>query len=162
MVVRSFGKQFAGATQLLPTGLSEDQNAAALEAFCKAYATMYFQIDQTPKLPKDTFRWQQFRQPTKNLLTALCNSLVQMMPPGFSLQKCVPRRVLIPRGNQSDRFRLDEAEKKMLRLEDWTRDCSLHFCWNYSTQTSWLDFPEKEPELVKLCFSADEGTEDWG
>ena len=158
-VYRAFGRQFAGATQLLPTGaISEDQRKEALQRFADAVKLMNTGRGKVPQLPKGTFAWKEFRQPTKNLLMAVGNAICQAMPVGWNLTKCVPARCLIPRGNQADRFPLDDLEKNMLGLGSWADDCNLHFVYNFKSQTSYLDFNDDTGHF-KLCFSADEGTE---
>eukprot|EP00435_Cladocopium_sp_Y103_P061586 s902_g23.t1 len=158
VVFRAFGRQFAGATQLLPTGLTEEQKQKALEAFNKAVKVMYSQSGKVPALPQGTFAWKEFRVPTKNLLMAISNCLIASMPDGFNLQKCVPSRPLVPRSSQADRIELDNLEKESMGLGPWAKDCKLHFVYNFASQTRYLDFME-DYSHYKLCFSADEGTE---
>lgn len=152
------GKQFAGATQLLPIGISDDEAAGALKAFCNALQKMYSQNGDIPKLPADSFRWKEFRTPTKNLLVAVSNALIQAMPEGFNLQKCIPSRLLVPRSTQGERIPLDQSEKAVLGLGEWPADMTLHFVYNFSSQSQWLDF-QIDNTFTKLCFAADEGTE---
>ena len=130
----------------------------ALEAFCNALKVMYSKNGPTPKLPSGSFQWKEFRTPTKNMLMAVCNALMQAMPEGFNLQKCIPPRLLKPRCNQSERIPLTQCEKAPLGLTSFPDDCLLHFNWNYSSQSGWLDFLE-DNSFYKLCFTADEGTE---
>ena len=160
VVFRSIGKQFSGATQLLPTGLSAEQSQKALQAFCQAFKTMYCQSGQVPSIPqKIDFGWKEFRVPTKNMLMGISNALVQIMPPDFTLQKCIPPVCLVPRATQADRLLLTDDEKTMLGLGPWAKDCDLYFVYNYASQTCFVDFIE-DNDFYKLCFSADEGTED--
>lgn len=161
VVFRTFGCQFAGATQLLPTGLTEDQKQQALEAFNKAVKVMYSHHGKVPALPQGSFAWKEFRVPTKNLLAAVSNCLAASMPEGFNLQKCVPSRPLLPRSSQADRIALEDLEKESMGLGAWAKDCNLYFAYNFASQTRYLDFLEDNSHY-KLCFSADEGTEELG
>lgn len=159
MVFRSNGKQFAGPTQLLPCGnVTEDQAKEALQAFSNAVKLMYTSSGSVPELPQKSFAWKHFRVPTKNLLMAFSNALVQSMPPGWNLQKAVPSRLLAPRGSQADRFVLQKCEKESLGLPEWTQEAKLHFIYDFANQTRLLDFQDDSSHF-KLCFAADEGTE---
>eukprot|EP00438_Fugacium_kawagutii_P022760 Skav225362 [mRNA] locus=scaffold3158:96642:102674:+ [translate_table: standard] len=143
IVFRSNGKQFAGPTQLLPCGnVTEDQAKQAMQAFSEAVKLMYSSTGSMPQLPAKTFAWKHFRVPTKNLLLAFSNALVQSMPPGWNLQKAVPARLLAPRGSQADRLVLQQCEKESLRLPEWTKEAKLHFTYDFSNQTRLLDFQD--------------------
>ena len=164
VVFRAFGRQFAGATQLLPVGLKEDQRKDATKAFAEALKVMYTQNGETPKLPQGTFKWKEFRTPTKNLLMAISNSIMQAMPAGFNMSKCIPSRPLVPRGNQGERILLEPAEKRSLGLdeEEWPDDMNLHFVWNFDAQSGYPDYIDDSKSHFKLAFAADEGTEACG
>lgn len=151
---------FAGATQLMPLNISKEQADEALATFAAAVKSQFSSAaGKTPKLPDSSFKWREYRTPTKNLLTAVANSLQVAMPEGFSFNSCVPPRLLLPRTRKADRLELLPDERRMLGYGDWPSDVKLSFIYNYESQTRWVDFIEDRDSFFKMSFSADEGTE---
>lgn len=166
MILRAGNTQWAGATQILPTGLSQEQGRLALENFSKAFQLQFkkwgSEDDSKPvALPKDIFKWKEFRTPTKNLLIAIANSLQVTLPTGWSFSDCVPTQLLVPRTSDGERVLMIPAEKKALGLESWCEDMDLRFVYNSDATTRWPDFYMDHDNFYRLCFSADEGTEAW-
>lgn len=159
MVFRSNGVQFAGATQLLPHGLCEEQATSALQSFSKAAKAQMESHGGPAKIPSGSFAWKEFRTKTKNTLMALVNCLQVILPPGFSLRNCCPEKSLVPRTKDAERFLLLPQEKQALGLSDWPDDAQLHFVYHFGQQTRWLDFIPSTNSMYKLCFAADEGSE---
>ena len=161
MVFRTLGMQFAGATQLLPHGICQEQAAQAMQTFAQA-AKAQLQADGGPaKIPSKSFAWKEYRTKTKNVLVALGNCLQQALPEGFTFQSCCPTNRLLPRTGQAERFKILPQEKQALGLTDFPEDTELHFIYNFQDNGKWLDFIGKSDteSLYKLCFSSDEGTE---
>lgn len=154
-----FGKQFAGATQLLPNSISGEEADKALEAFNAALRLQFTQNGATPKLPKDMFKFKEYRQSTKHLLMAVGNALQQAMPSGWSFQSCKPWQPLVPRSLSTDRIPLLPEEKAFLGLDHLPDDILLHYIHHYGTNERWLDFVTDDA-FYKLSFAADEGTEE--
>ncbi|CAK9112534.1 Uncharacterized protein SCF082_LOCUS52168, partial [Durusdinium trenchii] len=159
VVFRSNGVQFAGATQLLPHGLCEEQATSALQSFSKAAKAQMESHGGPAKIPSGSFAWKEFRTKTKNTLMALVNCLQVILPPGFSLRNCCPEKSLVPRTKDAERFLLLPQEKQALGLSDWPDDAQLHFVYHFGQQTRWLDFIPSTNSMYKLCFAADEGSE---
>lgn len=142
---------------MLPTKMDSEQAAAALEAFANAYKKQFTLDGSVPKLPAGSFKWKEFRTPTKNLLVALTNAIQVAMPEGWTLQDCKPRPVLIPRGSQADRVALLNREKQALGLPEETYDMVMKFVYNFSSQSRWPDYTEES--CYRLSMALDEGTE---
>ncbi|CAK9062430.1 unnamed protein product [Durusdinium trenchii] len=159
VIFRACGKQFAGATQLLPSGLGVDESACAMERFAEAAKVQMGQTAGPVKLPCKSFDWREFRLPTKQLLMAVANALQVSLHNGFSFKSCRPRTLLVPRSHEADRFALLDTEKQALGLGKWPADAKLSFVYHYGTQRRWLDFMPHDDQPYKLIFSADEGTE---
>jgi len=155
MVYRCGDIQFAGATQLLPQGLSKEQSEACLKAFGNAIAGKLPTPGVTKKLPQGTFAWKEFRTSSKNLLGGIANSLRVALPQGWNLQSCCPQPALVPRGQHSDRIAMINQEKELLGLDP---DMEYFWCYNYNNGTRWPDYYGNE-DHYKLVFAADEGTE---
>ena len=155
MVIRLDGAQFALPTQWLPSGLVGEQKSLALASFAKAVERG---VDAKKPLPNNTFDWRDFRQKTKHTLMAVANSLVNSMPDGWTLKRCVPSNLLMPAGITTDRIEMVDEEKVMLNVPKDLRKYKLHFVYDYKTQTRRTDFYSSE-SFQKLVFSADEGTE---
>ena len=158
VIMRIDGYQFAGPTQLLPYGASKQQAAEALQslrAFLDGKVPEYKQSAQEV-LQSPDFKWLDFRQSTKTLLTGLANALHNVMPTGWSLRSCIPRTVLMPCPIAGTRFKLTETEKCAMNLPV---DLDLHCIFDHKTAARSCDFNLKDPDLFRLCFSADEGTE---
>lgn len=155
MVIRLDGMQFALPTQWLPSGLVGEQKSLALASFAKAVEKG---VDAKKPLPKTTFDWRNFRQKTKRTLMAVANSLVNALPDGWTLKKCVPPNLLLPAGITTDRVEMLDEEKQMLNIPEDLRQYKLHFVYDYKKQLRTPDFYSNE-SFQKLVFSADEGTE---
>ena len=153
LIFRCGAFQFAGATQLLPQGLSKEQTDLALKAFAGAMAGKI--PEQGHKLPDGTFSWQEYRVATKNLLMGIANGLRMALPTGWNLSHCCPSNALIPRSMSSDRLPLLKEEKEMLGLN---QNMEFFSCYNFSNSARWPDYYQSE-DHYKLCFAADEGTE---
>ena len=159
MVFRNGSTQFAGATQLLPTKMCQEQADLALSSFAEAFKLQFTQQGGRPSLPSSCFQWKEFRTSTKNLLTSVVNCLQQALPNGWTLECCKPPRLLLPRTSQGDRIALLESEKQALGLPPETADRNMHFVYHFGESTSWPDFVEHPGSFYKLCLAADEGTE---
>ncbi len=154
LIFRCGAFHFAGATQLLPQGLSKEQSELALKAFAGA---MSGKIPEqgNHKVPTGSFAWQEYRVATKNLLMGIANGLGMAMPAGWNLSNCCPSNLLIPRSMSSDRLPMLKEEKEMLGLET---NMEYFTCYNFSSHARWPDYYQSE-DHYKLCFAADEGTE---
>lgn len=154
LIFRCGAFQFAGATQLLPQGLSKEQSESALKAFAGA---MDGKIPEqgNHKLPQGSFAWQEYRVATKTLLMGIANGLRMAMPSGWNLSNCCPSNVLIPRSINTDRLPMLKEEKMMHGLDP---DMEYFTCYNFASHARWGDYYNSE-DHYKLCFAADEGTE---
>lgn len=154
MVMRHNGVQYALATQSLPLGLHGEQKEAAVRSFASEVHGGHIQRP----LRKGTFKWREFRQPTKNVLMAMVNGLQQALPDSWSLKDCQPQNLLVPRGVHSERFTLEKEEKQALGLPRSFEKMSLKYHWDFERRVATPDFYVNEHHW-KLVFAADEGTE---
>lgn len=142
----------------MPCSISPEEEQQALEAFNEALRNQWTQTGSTPVLPKELFRWKEFRSSTKSLLLAVGNCLQQALPAGWSFSSCKPPKLLVPRSLQTDRLKLLPMEVNYLDLKNIPKDANLHYIHHYGTNERWLDFNDDD-SYYKLVFSADEGTE---
>ena len=159
MVFRMDGLHFSGATQILPSNtctLEEARSAAAALASAVSGCLPQDAL-QKVSLPQDTFRFKEYRGPTKFLLCGVANALQQVMPAGWNLQNCRPPNLLLRRGCTGQRLVLDPTELTL--CPDTSPDSQqLHFVWDTDTLESRYDFYISE-DFTRLVFAADEGTE---
>ena len=159
VVHRMDGVHFAGATQLLSSNTCSKQEASA--AAQSLAATLDGRLPETAldtqSMPASTWKFKEYRAPTKHLLCSLANCLQQVMPRGFSLDACRPCNPLLPAGCSCVRLLHDEAELELLPGSP-TPDARLHFIWDFDDCKGREDFYTDE-NFVRLVWAADEGTE---
>lgn len=153
--------QFAGPTQLLPSGPSHSQAAEALASLRR------FLDGQVPTKPAkelgasaDAFKWREFRQGTKQLLVALANALSQSMPDQFNLLAFRPDTILKPCPLTGSRVAMTPLEKTAHGIEDEvSKQWDLFAIHDHKTLERYPDFISTDESFYKLTMSADEGTE---
>ena len=161
VIFRINGCQFAAATRLLPYGPSKEQAAQALATFKEFLCG---KIPMKPakelKAPATAFKWREYRQSTKQLLSGLANAIGQTMPDNFTLLAFRPDTILKPCPVTGTRVALTEMEKSALGLdpEIW-RNLKIHMIHDHKTLERRLDFYPRDSSFHKLAMSADEGTE---
>lgn len=156
MVWRLGGRQFSGATQLLPLGVSSEQASAALESLTAALkGSLPESGHHELKLARDVWSWKDYRVSTKNLLSALANSLKQYMPESWNLSLCKPQNLLAPRCASGERVQYLPDEVKLR-----PGSCGLDFYFIHDMKTG-----VRRPDFFlggdhyRLIYSSDEGTE---
>lgn len=150
---------FAAPTQILSdsSGCSNPFDVLqSLEAALKG--KMPLKGDSVP-VDSSAFCFKEYRRSARNTLGGLMNSLSNLIPE-FSLAKTIPEHPLRPAGHGWDRVQCLEEE---LALEDEDKvPFKIAFFRNCpETGESVKDFYSgNDSSLVRMCFSADEGTED--
>ena len=158
--MRMGGCQFAGATQLLSaTGSSSSEIVEAAASMASALQ------DQVPAkksdviVSKDTFKFKEYRTATKTVLCGITKSLKQCLPDDWTLLSARPANLLVPAGPDGRRCCMTPAEA---RARGFTPDQgSRWFTIDSELKTSAVDFYENE-DHYRLCWAADEGTEEPG
>lgn len=156
-VWRVQGHHFAGATQMLATGLSPEQSKRALEDMSKALAfngSLPADGRQKLELPPDSFQWKEFRVATKNARSAVANALQVTMPEPFSLAHTVPPNQLRPAGVTGERLTMLPDERAIFGRGDKP----VKFVYDYKAHTEVPDFYLNE-DFWKLVFACDCGAE---
>lgn len=149
--------QFAAPMQLLPIGLHGQQREEAVQTFATAVKDNCFKRPLRP----GTFKWKEFRQPTKNMLMAIANSLAQSLPSVWNLKCCEPKFPLVPRGLSGDRIALMDEEKEYFGFNNSSMKDIRYYIWNFEKKTATPDWMQDESHY-KLVFAADEGSEALG
>ena len=108
------GAQFAGVTQLLPLGVSQDQARAALDSMQRVLnGNLPSKAHESLKLARDAFAWKEYHTSTKFLLCAITNSIKQCMPDGWILNSAKPPNLLAPKSVTGERFEYLSDEMKL-------------------------------------------------
>ena len=152
-------RQFAGATQLLSSsGTSSEEATEAAKTMAAAVDDLLPESGQANLQLKDgTFKWKEFRTPTKLFLSGLANSLQQVMPDDFTLKSCCPLEPLLPCGPDGSRHELNEAE---MMVQAVPADAGRRFfCFDANTSEARRDFYSASSDFYHLVLTADEGTE---
>ena len=152
------GHHFAGTTQLISsTSCSSAEAAEAAASMAVAVA------DELPQrgsaqlyLRKDAFKFKEFRTATKQLLSAVANSVQTALPEGFTLQSACPPNLLKPAGPQCQRYSFRATEVEALGQED--DGLEHYFLYDFESRSAQPDY-YKNDDFYHLCFAADEGTE---
>lgn len=154
-VWRMCGRQFAGVTQLLPLGTTQEQATAALQSMVKVLNGQLPQSSHEKlKIARDTWVWREFRSSTKFLLQAIGNSLKQVMPDSFSLMSCKPDNILAPASIRGTRCMYLPEE---LELKPELKGFQAAFICD----DNGLRFPDfyVNEDFFRLVMTCDEGTE---
>ncbi|CAE7839889.1 unnamed protein product, partial [Symbiodinium necroappetens] len=159
VVLRLGGYHFAGPTQMVNVsacGKTEAEQAVetlgqVLQGERPADAT------SSVGMPKDAFKFREYRTPTKNLLCALANSLQHVMPQGWTLLKCRPPNPLKPATAGCSRISYDQSEMDVM-VPPPPAGSNLHLIWDSERLEARADHYEHE-DFTRLVFAADEGTE---
>lgn len=143
---------------MLPLGASTEQSEAALASLI---AVLKGQLPSAAhhelKIARDTFAWKHYRVSTKNLLSAMANSLKQYLSDSWTLNSCTPSNLLAPAGTTGERFQYMKEELPGHLQND---EIQRYFVHDFKTGMRFPDFYVTEDHF-RLVFSADEGTEDW-
>ena len=159
VVFRMGDKQFAGATQLLSSsGTSSEEATLAASTMAAAVNDSLPASGQARlEIKEGTFKWKEFRTPTKLFLAGLGNSLQQLMPDDFTLKSCCPPEPLLPCGPDGSRHELTEKEMTVQSLPEAAG--RRHFCFDANTSEHRRDFYSGTRDFYHLVLTADEGTE---
>ena len=147
---------FAGPTQILSdtTSSSPADVLQCLESLEKALGGKLPAKGEQIQVNKNTFSFKEYRKSAKGLICGLVNSVSHILP-RFTLAQSVPVHPLRPAGIGWDRVECLPAE-----LEVWGQEFGKAFFRHCpETGESSCDFYCHSDPLVRLCFSADEGTE---
>ena len=159
ILVKIGAKLFPAPTQLVPetgAGMDADRVLQSLaDALKGCLPNPSSKLVTTP----ETWLHREYRQATRNLLVALGNALVFLLPNGFKLNQCIPSNLLKPRGGCT-RVKLLQQELQLLTMG---RECdrSYHFLWSDDADRICRnpDFYLDPEEFYRLTFSGDEGTD---
>ena len=159
VIFRIEGHQFAAPTQLLPVGATYEQAQQALESLREWLngSVPVIRKGTTEVLKDPNFKWREYRSSTKTLLVGLANALQQSMYGGFSLQNTVPKNQLKPASVTSTRFKMTDAEKSALQIE---QKGDFYCVFDHKTHETRCDFILDDMEFWHLVLSGDEGTEE--
>ena len=152
-------KLFPAPTQLVPeTGAGMDADRV-LQSLANALKGCLPNPSSKLVTTRETWLHREYRLATRNLLVALGNALVYVLPNGFKLDQCIPSNLLKPRGGCS-RVKLLQQELQLLTMG---RECdrSYHFLWADDADRVCRnpDFYLDPAEFYRLTFSGDEGTD---
>ena len=158
VVFRMAGHHFAGATQLLSaSGTSAAATAAAADSMATAVnGQLPEQGRGEVEVTHDSFAFKEYRQSTKEFLCGLANSLVQILPDGFTLTKTIPQNLLQPCGPDGLRRELTDRELEAHGF-DSSKDRRFYI-YDTETRESAHDSYLNE-DFIRLVIAADEGTE---
>ena len=158
VVLRKDDHQFAAPTQVLPYVPSKSQALEALRSLRDwldgKIPNYNKEAQKVMKCPN--FRWKEFRTSTKTLLAGFANSLQMCMPPGWSLQDCVPKTILRSAPIRATRFLMTEDEKKAFGI---LSPGNFYCIFDHKTFERTCDFIASDKDFFHLSFSADDGTE---
>ena len=159
MIFRLGGRHFSGATQLLQANVCTKTEAVqAATALSEVVAgELPLNAEYKVDIPKEAWKFKEFRQPTKYLLCGLANSLQQAMPLGWSLACCRPPNPLMPATSGCARLLYDASETALM-VPPPPEHARLHFVWDPESKEARADHYLNE-NFTRLVFSADEGTE---
>eukprot|EP00438_Fugacium_kawagutii_P000973 Skav224484 [mRNA] locus=scaffold1302:845554:846078:- [translate_table: standard] len=148
---------FSGPTQILTDSVATGDPVDVLQSLEAALKGKLPQKGEQVSVSKESFSFQEYRKAAKSLLQSLVNS-ISLVVEGFSLRKTVPSQPLQPAGLGWDRVKCLPEELRMIGCEEMFQAFFRHCP---ETGEFALDFlPETGPDsILRMCFSADEGTE---
>lgn len=151
---------FAAPTQVLSDASTDADPSVVLQSLTSSLQGRIPQASSDVKVTKNTFDHKQQRAATKLLLSALGNSLRQLMP-GYKLSDSAPSNRLVPCGQKYKRVRMLPPELKLWEpspTDPTMVTAAKHFLFDPESNCSIPDFYTSE-KFLRLCTSADEGSE---
>eukprot|EP00435_Cladocopium_sp_Y103_P040475 s494_g11.t1 len=159
ILVKIGAKLFPAPTQMVPeTGAGID-GTKVLESLAKALKGCLPNPESKLVTTRETWLHREYRQATRNLLVALGNALVFLLPNGFKMSQCIPSNLLKPRGGHT-RVKLLQQEIHLLTMG---RECDRAYRFLWSDDSDRIcrnpDFYLDPTAFYRLTFSGDEGTD---
>lgn len=148
-----------GPTQILSDASSSCDPSAVLESLDAAMRGRVPSKPSDAKIDKNTFDFKEFRVKTKNLLSALCNS-IQQLDGDFKMNRTRPEHLLQPCGRRFTRVRMLNEELQMWARpdEDVASMGTRFFLFDEESGSSQPDWYQDET-FLRFCTSSDEGSE---
>ena len=153
------GRFFPAPTQLVPESGAGMDAEKVLDSLAATLRGCLPNPDAKLVTTRETWLHREYRQATRNLLVALGNALVYLLPPGFKLNKCIPSNLLKPRGSCS---REKLLQQELLLLTNGQESHRLYrFIWSDDAEKIVRnpDFYLEPTAHYRLTFSGDEGTD---
>lgn len=145
---------FSGPTQLLGDQTDSSEPLDVLQSLENALKGRLPLKGESIKVDSSTFCFKEYRKQAKTLLTGLVNSISTVVPE-FSLKETVPKSPLRPSGVHWNRVKCLPEELSLREVEHPTA----YFRHCPESGESFMDFLDPTDKILRLCVSADEGTE---
>lgn len=153
------GRLFPAPTQLVPESGSGMDAGKVLDSLSAALKGCLPNPDAKLLTTSETWGHREYRQTTKNLLLALGNALVYLLPAGFKVNHCKPANLLKPRGSCTREKLIKQEILLLTHGMECERSC--HFLWSEDADKICRvpDFYLDPKAFYRLTFSGDEGTD---
>lgn len=148
-----------GPTQILSDASCSCDPNAVLDSLDSAMAGRVPKKPSEAKVDGKTFEFKEYRVKTKNLLSAVANS-IQQLDENFKLNHTRPEHSLLPCGRKYLRERMLPEEMQVWAGSEVDLSCmgQRFFLYDPEKGTSRPDWYIDE-KFVRFCMSSDEGTE---
>lgn len=154
MVLNLAGRLFPAPTQLLPEVGNGTDGISVLDSLGKTLAGCIPNPECKLVTTAETGSHRLFRASARNLLLGLANALIQMMPPGWKMNACIPPNILKPSGSSSRHALLEQEVAILSKSKMDLTSRKLFFLWSEDGDkiSRQLDFYADPRAFYRLCF----------